>query len=157
MTDEELEIFRQITAFSGKPNDLHPLKLDRWWKMLVGAPDPIYLQMGFHGVFQQIDEGARAVQAMLDLVGPENLPVSHQAIAQRHIGHFTFHVSSEEQGTRKFDVKWDKKKNHWDLTTPDDSGTVDATSSKFITDLEKAITKAEEWVLELDSQPATEA
>lgn len=156
MTDEELEIFRQITAFSGKANDLHPLKLDRWWKTLVGAPDPIYLQMGFHGIFQQIDEGARAVQAMLDLVGPTNLPVSHQEIAQRHIGHFTFHVSSEETGARRFDVKWDKKKNHWDLSTPD-AATVDATSSKFIVDLEKAVAKAEEWVVELDSAPATDA
>lgn len=119
MTDEELEIFRQITAFSGKANDLHPLKLDRWWKTLVGAPDPIYLQMGFHGIFQQIDEGARAVQAMLDLVGPENLPVSHQEIAQRHIGYFTFHVSSEVAGTRKFDVKWDKARNHWNLSSPE--------------------------------------
>ena len=155
MTDEELEIFRQITDFSGKPNDLHPLKLDRWWKAIVGAPDPIYLQMGFHGIFQQIDEGAQAIQAVMDLVGHENLPVSHQELAQRHIGHFTFHVPSEEAGTRRFDVKWDKAKNHWNLSTPD-SGTVDATSSKFITDLERAIKKAKEWSAQRDSEPATE-
>lgn len=144
MTDEELEIFREITNFSGKPNDLHPLKLDKWWKALVGAPEPIYLQMGFHTIFGQIDKSAQAVQAMLDLVGPGNLPVSHQEIAQRHIGHFGFHVAGGESGTRLFTVNWDKTKNLWVLSPGEYA------VSKMVPDLEKAVEKAVEWMPELD-------
>jgi len=150
MTDEELEIFREITNFSGKPNDLHPLKLDKWWKTLVGAPDPIYLQMGFHTIFAQIDKSAQALQAMLDLVGPGNLPVSHQEIAQRHIGHFGFHVAGGGAGTRLFTVNWDKAKNHWVLSP----GSIEAT--KMVPDLETAVEKAQEWSAEMDSETASE-
>jgi hypothetical protein len=144
MTDEELEIFREITKFSGKPSDLHPLKLDKWWKTIVGAPDPIYLQMGFHTVFEQIDTGARAVQTMLDLVGHAALPVSHQEIAQRHIGHFAFHVAGGDSGTRLFTLNWDKAKNHWVLSP----GEFDMT--KMVPDLQAAVEKAVEWMPELD-------
>ena len=151
MTDEELEIFREITSFSGNASGLHPLKLDKWWRSLVGAPDPIYLQMGFHTIFSQIDRSAQAVQAMLDLVGAGNLPVSHREIAQRHIGLFTFHVaSSEVSGTQPFSVSWDKNVALWALA----SGHVEGV--KMVPDLDKAVSKAVEWSAEIDSEPASE-
>jgi hypothetical protein len=150
MTDEELIAFGEITAFSGKPSDLHPIKLDRWWRLIVGAPDLIYLQMGFHSIFEQIDKGSLAIKSMMDLVG-RDLPVSHKEIAQRHIGQFNFHVSGGPDGTYKFSARWDKELSKWVLGCNVEAPT------KMVPDLEKAVEKAKEVAAELDSQAASEA
>lgn len=149
MTDEFHEVFREVTSSSAALGDLHPRRLDRWWKALVGAPDPIYMQLGCNAIFKQIDLAAAAIRHMIDLLGPDNLPVSPREVARRHIREFRWHVTSSEDGagTFVFLASWNKDSSAWHLTCAQDGST-----TKSVKDLETAVEKAQDWASELDAQ-----
>ena len=144
----------EILSFSGKPSNLHPIKLDRWWRFVVGAPDLIYLQMGFHTIFEQIDRGALAIKTMQDLVG-RDLPLTHQEIAQRHIGSFGFWITSENPDSApddpgyKFTVHWNKEDAQWELRCKADLDTLP--DAKRVDSLEAAVEAAFATAKDLDS------
>lgn len=146
--DEFHQVFREVVTSAAALSDLHPRKLDRWWTTLVGAPEPIYMQLGCNAIFKQIDQAASAVKAMVDLLGENQLPVSPQEIARRHIRYFGWHVpSSREQGTHVFGATWDKTSSSWKLECASAPNSV-----KSVRDLEQAVEKAAEWGAELDAQ-----
>jgi hypothetical protein len=150
MMDEFREVFREVTASAAALSDLHPRRLDRWWTTLVGAPEPIYMQLGCNAIFKQVDQAAAAVKAMVDLLGEDNLPVAPQELARRHIRYFGWHVaSSGDQGTHVFGASWDRTSSSWKLECASQAGT-----TKTVRDLEQAIEKAVEWASELDQHAA---
>lgn len=149
MSDEFSKVFREVTSSTAGLGDLHPRKLDRWWTVLVGAPEPIYMQLGCNVIFKQVDLAAHAVGRMIELLGEDNLPLSPQEIAQRHIKHFGWHVPSKEAegGTFVFQASWRKDTSSWSLTC---AGAPDVT--RTVGSLEQAVEKAQEWADALDAQ-----
>jgi hypothetical protein len=138
MTEEELQALREITSTAAPLGALHPLKLDRWWRAIVGAPESIYMQMGSEEVFKQVDSGTRAVVAMRDLLG--DLPVSHHEVAQRHIRAFRLHVPREGEQPAPFVIEWDKEKQNWGIRCLLEEGT-----TKIVKKLEDSVDVCRKW------------
>jgi hypothetical protein len=139
MTEEELQALREITSTAAPLSALHPLKLDRWWRAIVGAPDAIYMQMGSEEVFTQVDSGTRAVVAMRDLLGGD-VPISHHEVAQRHIKNFRLHVPRDDDQPVGFVMSWDKEKQNWEVHCALEQGT-----TKIVKDLEHAVEVCRKW------------
>lgn len=146
MTEDEQKAFKEVTSASMPLNQLHPNKLDRWWKALVGAPDAIYMQMGCYEIFSQVDLAARAIKAMVDLLGMDSLPLPHREIAQRQIQTFRLHVARGE-GSTEFTIRWNKETSSWEVTS---DLVEDAT--KIVPSLEKANMVIPNWLVELEGQ-----
>lgn len=140
MTEEELQALTEVKNSATPVSHLHPLRLDRWWQALVGAPEAIYMQMGCGEIFQQVDSATRAITAMMDLLGASNIPVSHHELAQRHIGRFLLHVPREGEPPAGFLMNWEKQKQNWEVTTPLEEGT-----TKIVENLEQAVEVCQSW------------
>lgn len=112
MTEEEFAIFQEVTSSAAPLSALHPLKLDKWHRALVDVPPPLYMQLGVQELFQQVDQGARAIQAIINILGKDHLPLPHAEIAQRHIGKFVLHVPYDDS-TAAFSLSWDKPTSKW--------------------------------------------
>lgn len=126
---------------------LHPLKLDRWHRALVGLPEPIYMQYGCLALWEQVQQAAAALETMVDLLGAEELPVEPQELAQRTIQTFRWYVPSEPlDALVGFQASWDKKSSSWRLTSwpPEDSTT------KSVPSLEVALKKSRNWADSLE-------
>lgn len=149
MADDSLTLYREARVFSGSLMDLHPLKLDKWHRGLVGLPDGIYMQIGCPTLYEQVGAALEGVTAMLDLLGGENLPVDLREIARRKIRSFSWHTSapSLETGTARCHLTWNQKDATWELTCDEAAGTTKIVSSfetgfevgtKWVTTLEKS-------------------
>lgn len=150
MTEDELEAFREVSTTAAPLNNIHPLKLDRWWKALVGAPEPIYMQMGSAEIYNQVDHATRAIKAMIDLLGAGNLPLPHREIAQRHIQKFHLHVPrGDGEGAMPFLISWNKENSNWELSTP-----LLEDAKKIVNSLEQANKVLGNWAVEVQAQLA---
>ena len=145
---DSLTIFREARTFQGSLVDLHPLKLDRWHRGLVGLPDAIYMQMGCPALYEQIGKALDGVKALVDMLGEKNLPVDPQEIARRRIGAFTWHVVSEttETGTAQCSLTWSQKETTWEVTCSLAKGT-----RKMVQDFEQGFDVATAWVSVLEN------
>lgn len=148
MTKDELAAFKEVSSTAAPLKDLHPLKLDRWWRALVGAPEPIYMQMGSFEIFQQVDLATRAIKALIDLLGADKLPLPHREIAQRHIAKFRLHIPRGE-ATIPYFIIWNKDDSTWELSTPLLEGT-----TKIVPSLEQANKVIPNWAVEVEAQLA---
>jgi hypothetical protein len=142
MTEEDFNIFLEVTSSAAPLSALHPLKLDKWHRALVDVPPPLYMQLGVGEIFQQVDQGARAIQAIINILGRDHLPLEHTEIARRHIGKFVLHVPHGES-TAAFSLSWDKPTSKWFaiLDLEEVGGRVSAES------LEEAVELAMNWEL----------
>ena len=125
---------------------LHPLRLHRWHRALLGLPDPVYMQYGCTRLLEQVRQAAAALRAMVDLLGLEGLPVAPQVLAQRTIQTFRWYVpSGHRDDLVEFQASWDKESSSWKLTCPDEEpGTI-----KSVPGLEFAFEKSQTWAGEL--------
>ena len=125
---------------------LHPLRLHRWHRALLGLPDPIYMQYGCSRLLEQVHQASAALRAMVDLLGSEGLPVAPQELAQRTIQTFRWYVPSEHRTELvEFLASWDKESASWKLTCPAE----DPDTTKSVQGLEVAFEKSQAWVVEL--------
>jgi len=146
MAEDTLTVYREARAFQGSLMDLHPLKLDKWHRGLVGLPDGIYMQMGCPSLYEQVGEALGAVTAMLDLLGDDNLPLDPKEIARRKIRQFSWHTpSSSETGTAQCFLTWNQKDTNWELTCTEVPGT-----TKVITSFETGFGVGCKWVSDLE-------
>lgn len=147
MSDETLTIFREARTFKGSLADLHPLKLDRWHRGLVGLPDAIYMQMGCPTLYNQVGTAVEGVRALVDMLGADNLPVDPQEIARRRIGSFSWHISapSSETGTARCSLTWDQGETSWQLTCD-----AAPTTTKKVPSFSAGFENATNWVEELE-------
>ena len=147
-----IEALKEISTSSASLADLHPLKLDRWHKALLGVPDGIYMQYGCVALWDQLQTASAAVRAMVDLLGAEGLPVAPQELAQRTVRQFRWYVPCPgREAPVAFLTSWDKESSTWRLRSEDDPSTVRATSS-----LEAAFEKSAEWATEISEAPDSE-
>jgi len=146
MADDTLSIFREARTFQGSLVDLHPLKLDRWHRGLVGLPDAIYMQMGCPLIYKQVGKALDGVKAMVDMLGEANLPVDPQEIAKRRIGGFSWHVAADasETGTAQCSLTWNQEDTTWELTCAEIPGT-----KKMVLDFTKGFEVGTSWVNEV--------
>lgn len=152
MTDDWLETFHEVTSSSASLSQLHPLKLDRWHRTLVGLPDTVYMQLGCTALFHHVDVAAQALRQMVELLGADNLPASPTEIARRNIKSFSWLVPSEhDSGTVQFEVSWDSKKSGWLLRCGRDPDT-----TKTVPDVAAAVEKAGEWIETLQDDRRTD-
>ena len=147
MADDTLTIYREARAFQGSLMDLHPLKLDKWHRGLVGLPDDIYMQMGCPTLYEQVGEALNGVTAMLDLLGDDNLPVDPREIARRKIRLFSWHTAapSSETGTTRCHLTWNQKDTSWELTCDEAPGT-----KKVVQGFEQGFEVGVSWVAVLE-------
>lgn len=152
ITADELEVYKEVTTSQTALASLHPVRLDRWHRTLVGLPDVLYMQLGVQILFQHIDQAARALRAMIELLGAENLPLDAKEIARRHIAEFNWHLPSEvaEGGTHLFSLTWNKETSSWKLNCTNSEG---EKVTKTVSSLEQALEKSQEWARELDEGP----
>ena len=153
MADDTLAIFREARTFQGSLVDLHPLKLDRWHRGLVGLPDAIYMQYGCPALYEQVGRALEGVKAMVDMLGEENLPVDPQEIARRRIGSFSWYTTSSlsETGAARCSLTWNQKDTAWVLTcdlAPD--------SRKIISSFATGFEKGAEWIADLEKSASSE-
>lgn len=149
MADDTLTVYREARAFSGSLMDLHPLKLDKWHRGLVGLPDGIYMQMGCPLLYEQIGTALTAVTTMVDLLGEENLPVDPREIARRQIRIFSWHMAapSLETGTTRCHMTWNQKDTNWELTCEEAPGT-----TKVVTSFKIGFEVGTKWVIDLEKK-----
>ena len=147
MADDTLTIYREARTFQGSLMDLHPLKLDKWHRGLVGLPDGIYMQMGCPVLYEQVGAALGAVTAMLDLLGDDNLPIDPREIARRKIREFSWHTSSpsSETGTAQCHLTWNQKDTTWELTCDEAPGT-----KKMVPDFAHGFEVGTSWVADLE-------
>jgi hypothetical protein len=127
-------------------SSLHPLKLDRWHRALVGLPPAIYMQYGCFDLWQQVGRAAAALETMVNLLGTEGLPVTPHELAQRTIQTFRWYVPSTPlEALVGFQASWDKKASSWKLTLPEESSAI-----KSVPTLEAALEKSKEWADSLE-------
>jgi len=88
---DALEVLKEVKA-TATLQTLHPLKLDRWHRALLGLPDAIYMQYGAQQLLQQVLTAAGALRGMVDLLGPSGLPVAPQELCQRQVQTFRWFV-----------------------------------------------------------------
>jgi len=152
MADDTLTIFREARTFQGSLVDLHPLKLDRWHRGLVGLPDAIYMQYGCPALYEQVGKALEGVKAMVDMLGKENLPVDPQEIARRRIGSSSWHIaSSTETGTARCSLTWNQKDTSWELTCEAARGT-----TKIVSSFEAGFEAGIKWVADLEKSASDE-
>jgi hypothetical protein len=134
-----------------KNNDLsslHPLKLDRWHRALVGLPPAIYMQYGCLDLWQQVGKAATALETMVSLLGAEGLPVTPHELAQRTIQTFRWYVASTPlEATLGFQASWDKKASNWRLALRGKSAVI-----KSVPTLKAALEKSKEWADSLEPE-----
>lgn len=147
MADETLTIFREARAFQGSLADLHPLKLDRWHRGLVGLPDAIYMQYGCPALYNQVGTAVDGVKALVELLGEDNLPVEPQEVARRRIGSFSWHISASsiETGTAKCSLTWNQEGTTWELTCDAAPNT-----KKMVSSFANGFEIAADWVGDLE-------
>lgn len=127
-----------------KLRELHPLKLDRWHRELVGLPEPIYMQYGCEELLEQVITGAVAVDRMVDLLGAKELPVTPQELAQRSIASFRWYVLAPSNELAAFQADWDKTSSSWKLKCQQDEQT-----TRSVTSLENAFEQSKSWAQEI--------
>ena len=143
-----LQVLSEVKANSSL-RDLHPLKLDRWPGTLLGVPERIYKQYGCVMLLEQVQAAATALQAMVDLLGADNLPVAPRELAQRTVQSFRWYVPSEPlKDLVEFQAHWDKTTSSWKLLV---SGAPDVIKS--VPGLEVALSKSLEWAPKLEPVP----
>jgi hypothetical protein len=141
-----LEVLEEV---GGAPNLrlLHPIKLDRWHRGLLGLPDAVYMQYGCEPLLRHVQTAATALRALVDLLGADGLPLEPQELARRQVGRFRWFLThAERQAPVAFELEWSKDSSSWHLTCPDDPGT-----TKTVPDLETALEKSREWSAQLTS------
>lgn len=145
--EEILEpLFKEIAGATSVAS-VHPLRLDRWHRLLLALPEPLYMQLGCEALFRQVLMGAEAVRAMIKIVGSSKLPVPAAEIARRRVGTFVLHVASfSDAGTWPFQITWDAKSSAWRLQGESRDVT------KIVPTLELAVEKAMQWAAELEAQ-----
>jgi len=146
MAETWLKTFHEVTSSTVSLSDLHPLKLDRWHRELVGLPDAIYMQLGCTTLFHQVDVAAQALRAMTELLGADNLPTNASELARRNIKTFSWLVPAPfaAGGTVAFAAGWNKENSSWQLTCSADEAT-----TRSVPDVHVAVEKALEWLEEL--------
>jgi len=143
---DALDVLPEVRR-SSSLQKLHPLKLDRWHRALVGLPEPIYMQHGCLALWEQVQKAAAALETMVDLLGTEGLPVEPRELAQRTIQTFRWYVPSEPlEALVAFQASWDKESSNWKLTCPGEDS-----STKSVPDLEVALEKSKEWAGEIEA------
>lgn len=142
MADTFQDVFHEAQGFRGDLPNLHPRKLDRWHTGLVGLPDALYMQYGCTLLLQHVVVAVAALQAVISVLGIDNLPVDPQEIARRQIRLFTWHVASEnsESGTFLFSLTWNSDTSAWQLTADGAPNVI-----KTVPDFETGVEKANEW------------
>jgi hypothetical protein len=152
MSDEELKVYQEVTTSQTALASLHPLRLDRWHRTLLGLPEALYMQLGVKLLFEHVDAGARALRGMVELLGVEGLPLEVREITRRHVGEFSWHVPSRvaETGTHNFATRWDKDSSSWKLERLDSGGNL---VIKTVASLEQALEKSQDWARQLDGDP----
>jgi hypothetical protein len=142
---DALEVLPEVRRSPDLPG-LHPLKLDRWHRALVGLPEPVYMQYGCGALLQHVIKAAAALETMVDLLGAEGLPVGPQELAQRTIQNFRWYASSAPlEALVAFQADWDKETSSWKLTCPEEDSAI-----KSVPTLEAAYEKSTEWANSLD-------
>lgn len=117
MPSDALEVFNEARSFTGSLADLHPLKLDRWHRGLVGLPDAIYMQYGCPDLYEQVGVALEAVKALIEVLGVSELPLDPREIARRRIGAFGWYVTMPEGGPVRCVLKWDQEAASWEVYT----------------------------------------
>lgn len=150
---DTLEVFREARSFTGSLMDLHPLKLDRWHRGLVGLPDALYMQLGCPALYEQVGAALKGVKAMVDMLGEDNLPVDPQEIARRQIREFSWHLAlaSRDTGTVCASLTWNQKETTWELTCDAKPGT-----RKIVSSFNKGVEVAWDWAINLQSETIRE-
>lgn len=139
-----LQVLSEVGATTSL-HDLHPLKLDRWHQALLGVPESIYKQYGSVKLLEQVQAAAKALQAMVDLLGADNLPVEPQELAQRTVQSFRWYVPSEQRSALvEFQAHWDKTTSSWKLSCLEEVSTI-----KSVPGLADAAMISWEWGAEL--------
>jgi hypothetical protein len=138
------EVLQEIRLANPTFETLHPLKLDRWHRAIVGLPEHVYMQQAAYTLFQQLSKAAQALVTMLDLLGGAGLPLDPHELSQRHLGSFTWYVGAEEP--LEFEATWDKKTSSWKLRA---AGSATTTS---VATLEQALSKSFEFADATDSE-----
>lgn len=148
MPDVWLETLREVNASSATLGELHPLKLDRWHRSLLELPDALYMQQGCSVLLEHVRTASTGLAAVLDVLGPDNLPAAAPEIARRHVGSFSWHVPApfSSSGTLLFTARWDKPGSSWRLECDGDPNT-----TKTVPDVETALEKASSWLEELET------
>lgn len=152
-TPDALATYREVSSFQGSLTDLHPLKLDRWHRGLLDLPDAIYMQYGCPELYEQIGHALKAIRAMVEMLGEENLPVDPQEIARRKVGKFSWHIPSSlnPTGTTRCLLLWNQEKGAWTLACSD-APNVTKTVTSFVEGFEIGKT----WVSDLESSSSKE-
>lgn len=130
---------------------LHPLKLDKWHRALVGLPERIYMQYSCETLFEHVKTAADALRAMVDVLGPKGLPVHPQELGRRTVKSFRWYVpweEEEESGLVEFQASWDKEASSWKLNCLEEAST-----TMSVDNLKVALEKSLEWVVELEREP----
>lgn len=140
MSDDALELLQEVRK-SPNLRQLHPLKLDRWHRAIVGLPEPIYMQYGCVELLVHVDKAAVALETMVGLLGAGEMSVAPQELAQRTIQTFRWYTPSESlEGLVGFQAAWDKDSSSWRLTCPEEDSAI-----KSVPSLEAAFEKSKEW------------
>jgi len=149
MADDMLTSFREARAFQGSLVDLHPLKLDKWHRGLVGLPDAIYMQYGCPALYEHVGKALEGVKAMVDLLGADNLPMDPKEIARRRIRQFAWHIPLEQSptGTTQCLLTWNQQDTAWELTCEEAPN-----STKTVRSFETGFEVAGQWVSELEQE-----
>jgi len=143
MANETLDLFQEIKPHRDKLGDVHPLKLDRWHRGLVGLPDPIYMQLGCSDLVQQLHTSVKVLEQLIQVLGADNLPVKPQELSRRKIGKFRWYVQDGEGAVCCY-VLWEAKDSTWKLQT-DRHG---PSTTKLIATFDEVVDTAVAWIRE---------
>jgi hypothetical protein len=150
---DALEILDEIRSGPGTLRTLHPLKLDRWHRALLGLPETLYMQHGCQALLEQLETALTALRAVVDLVGTEGLPAAPQELSRRAVQKFRWYAPVKAAGgVAEFQAEWDKASAAWKLTFPGFGKDV----IKTVPNLEAALEKALEWAAEFDESASAE-
>lgn len=146
-----LEVLEEISPQTDL-RTLHPLRLDRWHRALLGLPAPVYMQYGGAALHDQVRQAATGLRTAVELFGGK-MPVEPQEVARRTIGSFSWYVPSDENSDLvSFEASWNKETSSWKLGCdrhPD--------VTKTVASLEEAAEKSREWADEPAPAPKVDA
>jgi hypothetical protein len=118
MANETLALFHEIKPQIDGLAKVHPLKLDRWHRGLIGLPDVIYMQLGCDDIIKQLALCTHALGQLIAVLGADNLPVKPQELSRRKIAQFTWYVPDEAQdATVECVALWVAEESTWKLST----------------------------------------
>ena len=144
MANETLALFHEVKSQLKTLGKVHPLKLDRWHRGLIGLPDVIYMQLGCDEIIKQLHLCTEAISQLIAVLGADNLPVKPQELSRRKIGRFYWYMPDEAQdATIECQAFWTPEESTWKLHT-----SMTGNVTKLISSFDEVVDAAVAWIRE---------